>query len=298
VAGFLGILLEEQPDGSIELKQTGLIDRIVKVMGLEESKAKYTPTETGPLRKDENGAPCVEGWSYASVVGMMMYLSSNSRPDIAFAVHQCARFTHCPRKSHEVALKRIARYLHTTRERGMRIKPTNDLRLDLFVDADFAVLWNSEDANDPTCVRSRTGYVVTLGEVPIIWASKLQTEIALSTTESEYIAASTAMRQLLPLRRLVAEVIEPFGIDRTTISDVSMVWEDNTGVIKMCAAEYPNMTPRSKHIAVKYHWFRDHLKLGEIEMKKIDTKEQKADIFTKGLARPEFERKRKFIMGW
>jgi hypothetical protein len=290
--------LEEQSDGSIELKQTGLIDRIVKVMGLDDSKEKYTPADPVPLRKDEFGASCVEGWSYASVVGMMMYLSSNSRPDIAFAVHQCARFTHCPKKSHETALKRVARYLKATRTRGMRIQPTNDLRLDLFVDADFAGLWNSEDANDPVCVRSRTGYVVTLGEVPIIWASKLQTEIALSTTESEYIAASTAMRQLLPLRRLVQEVIEPFGIDRSTVTEVSMVWEDNNGVIKMCEAEYPNMTPRSKHIAVKYHWFREHLVPGEIEMRKIDTKVQRADIFTKGLKRNEFESKRKFIMGW
>jgi hypothetical protein len=139
VAGFLGILLEEQSDGSIELKQTGLIDRIVKVMGLDDSKEKYTPADPVPLRKDEFGASCVEGWSYASVVGMMMYLSSNSRPDIAFAVHQCARFTHCPKKSHETALKRVARYLKATRTRGMRIQPTNDLRLDLFVDADFAL---------------------------------------------------------------------------------------------------------------------------------------------------------------
>jgi hypothetical protein len=180
----------------------------------------------------------------------------------------------------------------------MRITPDTDLKLDLYVDADFAGLWNVEDVHDPTCVKSRTGYIVTLGNVPIIWASKLQTEIALSTTESEYIAASTAMRQLLPLRRLILEVIEPFGIERTTVTNVSMVWEDNNGVLKMVDAEYPNMTPRSKHIAVKYHWFRQHLKPGEIEMKRIDTKEQKADIFMKGLAKKEFEAKRKFIMGW
>jgi hypothetical protein len=229
---------------------------------------------------------------------MMMYLSSNSRPDIAFAVHQAARFTHCPRKSHETALKRIAKYLKYTKNRGMRIQPTEDLRLDLYVDADFAGLWNSEDPHDPTCVKSRTGFVITLGNVPLIWASKLQTEIALSTTESEYIAASTAMRQLLPLRRVVQEMIEPFGIDRSKITTVSMVWEDNNGVLTMCKNDYPNMTPRSKHIAVKYHWFREHLKPGEVEMKRIDTAIQKADIFTKGLARKEFETKRKFIMGW
>ena len=180
----------------------------------------------------------------------------------------------------------------------MRIEPSGDLKLDLYVDADFAGLWNAESPDDPTCVKSRTGYVITLGNVPLIWASKLQTEIALSTTESEYIAASTAMRQLLPIKRVVQEVLEPFGVDRTTVTDVSMVWEDNNAVLTMCEADYPNMTPRSKHIAVKYHWFREHLVPGEIEMKRIDTSVQKADIFTKGLKKDEFERKRKFIMGW
>jgi hypothetical protein len=87
VAGFLGILIEKQKDGSIELKQTGLIDRILKVMGLEDSCTKPTPTEAKPLGKDKDREPCAEPWSYSLVVGMMMYLSSNSRPDIAYAVH-------------------------------------------------------------------------------------------------------------------------------------------------------------------------------------------------------------------
>jgi hypothetical protein len=188
----------------------------------------------------------------------------------------------------------------------MRIDPKTELKLDLWVDADFAGLWNSEDANDSTCVKSRTGYVCTLGDVPIVWASKLQTEIALSTTEAEYIAASTAMRALLPLRRLVQEVIEPFGIERSKITNVSMVWEDNNAVLTMCSNEYPSMTPRSKHIAVKMHWFLDHLVSEEeavakgdgIVMKRVSTDQQKADIFTKGLKPIEFVKKRKFIMGW
>ncbi|GAX10397.1 hypothetical protein FisN_3Lu622 [Fistulifera solaris] len=149
VAGFLGILIERKEDGTLELLQTGLIDRIVATMGLQDSRENQIPASPTTLGKDENGEDCVEAWSYASVVGMMMYLASNSRPDIAFAVHQCARFTHCPKRVHEKALKTIGRYLKATRTRGMIIRPTNDLKLDLFVDADFAGLWNSEDANDP-----------------------------------------------------------------------------------------------------------------------------------------------------
>ena len=109
------------------------------------------------------------------------------------------------------------------------------------------------------------------------------------------------MRQLLPLRRLVEVVLEPFGLERTTTSEISMVWEDNSGVIGMVEGEYPNMTPRSKHIAVKYHWFRRFLKPDtdgtppKIFMKKIDTKNQKADIYTKGLGTTEYKSKRKMM---
>jgi hypothetical protein len=78
VAGFLGILMQKKEDGSIELIQTGLIDRILKVMGLDDSHVKSTPSDVNALGKDDDGEPCSEPWSYASVVGMMMYLASNS----------------------------------------------------------------------------------------------------------------------------------------------------------------------------------------------------------------------------
>lgn len=302
VAGYLGILMKKLDDGTIELLQTGLIDRILKTMGLEDSKPVSTPALKEPLLKDEFGAPCQETWSYASVVGMMMYLGSNSRPEIAFAVHAAARHTHSPKRSHEIALKRIARYLKGTRNKGMIVRPTQNCQLDLFVDADFAGLWNIQEADDPVTLRSRTGFVATLGGNPILWGSKLQTEIALSTTEAEYIAASTAMRAFIPLRRMVHTLLDKFGITIPEDNNISIVWEDNNGVIKMVEAEYPNMTPRSKHIAIKYHWFREHLNTkfdgATVRMQRIDTTDQLADIFTKGIQGEDFNSKRKRLMGW
>lgn len=298
VAGFLGILLLKKDDGTIELLQEGLIDRILTVMGLTDASVKHTPADSTPLGKDVDGASCCENWSYSSVVGMMMYLANNSRPDIAFAVHQCARFTHCPKRSHEAALKRIARYLKGTRSRGMVIQPTDSLRLDLYADADFAGLWNIEDPHDPVCVKSRTGYALTLGHCLVLWGSKLQTEIALRAQESEYIALSTAMRELLPVRELLKEVATSFAIDYDKVSTVSCVWEDNNAALKLANAPFMNMSPRTKHIAVKYHWFRSKLEPGKIEVLRIDTSQQKADIFTKGLKRTEFESKRKMLLGW
>jgi hypothetical protein len=180
----------------------------------------------------------------------------------------------------------------------MIIKPSDDLSLELYVDADFAGLWNAEQPDDPISVKSRTGYIIMIGGAPVIWSSKLQTEIALSTCEAEYIALSTGMRALLPLRDLLHFLGDALQIQRDQITKVCAVWEDNNTALKLANAQFPNMTPRTKHIAVKYHWFKSHIKEGEIEVRPIDTKIQKADIFTKGITRKEFEEKRSMIMGW
>ena len=110
-----------------------------------------------------NGEEAVGNFSYSSVVGMLLYLSGHSRPDIAFAVNCCARYMFCPKKSHELALKRIGRYLKATRDKGLILNPSGDvLKIDNYPDADFAGMYGYEENDDPTCVKSRTGYVITV----------------------------------------------------------------------------------------------------------------------------------------
>ena len=99
----------------------------------------------------------------------------STRPDIAYAVHQCDRFSHNPRRSHEVVLKQIGRYLKGTKAKELIMKPNKTkLSLDLFTDADFAGLFAVEDKGDPISVKSRTCILLNFGEVPIYWSSKLQ----------------------------------------------------------------------------------------------------------------------------
>ena len=136
------------------------------------------------------------------------------------------------------------------------------------------------------------------GNTPVCWVSKLQTEIALSTTEAEYIAMSQGMRDLIPLRTMLQELIASLNLNGNgNATDNSTVFEDNNGAIK--TAESPKLTPRTKHIAVKYHFFKSHIgrKKG-IELSKIDTEEQKADILTKGLSSIKFKQIRKLLCGW
>ena len=121
---------------------------------------------------------------------MMLYLASNTIPDISFAVHQCAIFTHNTKESHETAVKRICWYLQGTTDNGLVFNPSSKLVVDCYTDTDFAGLWGHGDTQDPICARSRTVFVVNLSNCPLLWVSKLQTGIALSTLHSEYVELS------------------------------------------------------------------------------------------------------------
>ena len=81
------------------------------------------------------------------------------------------------------------------------------------MDVDFAGLWNYESDQDPVCVKSRTGFTITLGGCPVIWVSKLQTEIALSTLEAEYIVLSSEIKDLLPVRTVLKEIVKHLKLD-------------------------------------------------------------------------------------
>jgi hypothetical protein len=137
---------------------------------------------------------------------MLTYLTGSVRPDIAIATHQCARFSVESMRSHEQAVMRIGKYFLSTKEKGMIYHPDSDRGIEVFVDADFAGGWNPEDALNADNVYSRTGYVICYTGCPIFWQSKLQTEIALSTAEAEYIALSQALRETIPMTNLMREM--------------------------------------------------------------------------------------------
>ena len=229
---------------------------------------------------------------------MLTYLFSSSRPEIGMAVHQCARFSVDPRLTHERAVMRIGKYLLETRDRGIRFKPDKSKGVECFVDADFAGSWTKEDPGNPANVLSRTGYVIFYYGCPVVYCSKLQTEIALSTAEAEYIALSQATREIIPLMNLLKEIKPYMNLDIKESQMYCTIHEDNTSCITM--AQSQRFTPRTKHISLKYHWFRAHLngpnKL--LNIKHVTTKEQIADILTKPLDEAAFKYLRKKLNGW
>ena len=159
---------------------------------------------------------------------------------------------------------------------------------------------------------SRTGFILCYANCPIIWTSKLQTEIALSTCEAEYIALSTCARSLIPMRTLLSEVSRfkppaahptltksgsPANTPMLCKQHQSIVYEDNTGALEI-ANQDSQYRPRTKHISIKWHRFRDHIANGDMTVHKIDTTLQWADFLTKPLVRVIFERLRRLVMGW
>ena len=183
-----------------------------------------------------------------------------------------------------------------TLKQGLIYSPDKPKGIECYVDADFAGGWSQADADNPENVMPRTGYVIYYAGCPVLWCSKLQTEIALSTAEAEYIALSQAMREVIPLMNFMDELSEVIELHIPKPRIKCKVFEDNRSCIAI--AESLKFTPRTKHIALKYHHFRRFVQDGTIESEAIDTKEQTADIFTKPLSDDLFVYLRKKLCGW
>ena len=301
-AGFLGVQLRRDKDtGHIHMTQEGLIKRIIEALGLDLNltKPKGTPAERQPLIKDENGPPRQDSFNYASVVGMLLYLSGHTRPDLTYSVSQVARFMFTPNHRHEVAIKMIGRYLIGTWDKGMILNPSATLNINAYPDADFAGLYGYENNNDPVCVRSRTGFVITVANCPVLWSSKLQTETAMSTMEAEVIALGKCCKELFPIMDQVAEIVEVVGMTNPDNPTMHVtIHEDNSGALVLATTLPPQFTPRSKYYAIKTVWFREGIIARGIKVVAIETRLQLGDIFTKMPGHATFVFLRKLLLGW
>lgn len=299
---FLGVEIVDRGNGEFEMKQPHLANRIVTALGLKDNSfdchvnGAKTPALTSLLNRDLDGKPRKKDWNYRQLVGMLGYLQQNTRPDIAMAVHQCARFCIDPKLSHEQAITRIGRYLRDTADRGIIYRPDKSKGLELFVDADFAGGWNKNDPRDVDTLYSRAGYVIKYAGCPIYWKSKLMNgELALSTAEAEFMALSLATREVLPLMTMMEEIndVVPLHIDKSNFH--CKVWEDNQSCIAMTRRDH--FTPRTKHIALKYFHFMSHVGK-RLQINYVHTERQEADIFTKPVKDHLFPKLRYMLMGW
>ena len=300
VGDFLGIQVQKQDDGSILLTQPQLIDSIIKDLHLQSSSnGKKTPSvTTNQLHKDTDGPEMMPDFHYRSIIGKLNFLEKSTRPDISVSEHQCTRFSENPRKSHAKAVKRIGRNLLHTRDKSLIIRPHDLWQFDCWVDADFIDNWRKCDAHvDPMTSKSRSGWLLRFAGAPITWASKMQTITAMSTTEAEYIALSTSLREVIPMMGMLQEPREHgLKMDYLPPKVHCTVFEDNSGALEL--ARLPKICPSTKHINQSYHHFREHVERQDVSIQATPTEDQLADILTNPLPEPSFTRHRKAIMGW
>ena len=300
VTDFLGVKVErDEQNGTYTLTQPHLIKSILDDLGLVEgSNPRSVPAMPSKILQQYPDSPTHNAsWHYRGVIGKLNFLEKSSRPDIAYAVHQAARFSHDPREEHTKAVKLIGRYLKVTMDKGIICKP-NGSGVTCYADADFSGNWDPDYAEFETATaRSRSGYVIFHDGCPIIWASRLQTEIALSSTEAEYVSLSQSLREVLPMMGLLNELhTANFPVNNGTPVVTCKVFEDNAGALEM--ARTPKMRPRTKHMNIKYHHFREAVANKQVTLHSVASEDQVADILTKPLSYEAFVKLRYEMLGW
>ena len=233
------------------------------------------------------------------MIGKLNYLEKATRSDISYAVHQCARFVSDPKVEHGETVRWLGRYLKGTCDKGTIMQPIPSKELEVYVDASFCGDWHPDEAAlDRDTARSRHGYIKNYAGCPLLWKSQLQTEIALSSTESEYAGLSYALRDAIPIMQLLKELKRRgFPINAPQARVHCHVFEDNSGALEM--ARIDKYRPRTKHLNVRLlHHFRDYVERKEISIHPIKTDDQPADFLTKPLNADTLARHRLAVLGW
>jgi hypothetical protein len=247
--------------------------------GIADSEKETTPESTETIDKADSEAVALlqraDKKKFQAVTGALMFVMTMCRPDLAHAVNMLSRRMSCPRACDLKAALRALRYLNGTRRLGLLFKYEDEKNEGLIAYAD------SDWANDLVERLSASGYVVLLHGTPISWSSGLQSVVALSSCEAEYVALSECCRELAYLRQLMAFLREP-------VKGPITIYEDNKGAIDL--TNNPVHHKRTKHIDVKYHYIRVEQTSGRVDVTKIHTDDNRADIMTKATSAATFKR--------
>jgi hypothetical protein len=271
---FLGVEVIQNSQG-IFMCQHRYAKEILERFGMENSNAVCSPMVTGTKLSKHDTGNKVDPTQFKQIIGSLMYLTA-TRPDLMFAVNMIARFMEHPVESHMMAAKRILRYIKGTLELGILYKKGEQADLIAYSDSDYG-----GDIDDR---KSTSGYVFMLGSGAVAWSSRKQPIVTLSTTEAEFIAAAHCVCQGIWLKR----ILDNIGLKQKQCLTVLC---DNSSTIKL--SKNPVMHGRSKHIDIRFHFLRNLSSEGSIELVHCASKDQLADVMTKALNLPLFEKFRK-----
>ena len=273
---FLGLEVRQEETG-IFVSQEAYAKEILKKYKMAHCNPVSTPMEPGLKLSKFDGGERVDASKYRSLVGSLRYLTC-TRPDISLSVGIVSRFMEEPVYSHWKALKRILRYIQGTVSLGLFYSNMEDYKLIGYSDSDWC-----GDLDDR---KSTSGYVFFMGNTAFAWLSKKQPIVTLLTCEAKYVAASWCVCHAIWLRNLLGE-LEQQQLGATEIR------VDNKSAIEL--AKNPVNHERSKHIDIRFHFIRDHVKEGSVKLVHVASRDQVADIFTKPLPMVLFDNYKKLI---
>ncbi|GJY94588.1 putative ribonuclease H-like domain-containing protein [Tanacetum coccineum] len=267
---FIKKIKVTQKDDGIFISQDKYVEEILKKFGFSTVKTASTPMETSkPLLKDAE-AEDVDVHLYRSMIGSLMYLTA-SRPDIMFVVCACARFQVTPKGSHLHAVKRIFRYLKGQPKLGLWYPKDSPFDLEAYNNSDYAGASLDRKSTIGGCqfLRSRL----------ISWQCKKQTIVATSTIEVEYVAAASCCGQVLWIQNQMLD----YGYNFMN----TKIFIDNESTI--CIVKNPVFHSKTKHIEIRHHFIRDSNEKKLIQMIKIHTYHNVADLLTKAFNVGKFQ---------
>lgn len=266
---FLGLEVSQGKAGIFFSQQKYVNDLLTK-FNMKDCNSVTTPMITNHKYCLDDGEEKVDSQLYRSLVGSLLYLT-NSRPDILQATSLLSRFMQSPSKVHFGAAKRVLRYLKGTSSYGLFYSSSDNFKLYGFSDSDWA---GSLDDR-----RSTTGYLFLLGSSAISWSSRKQPSTALSSSEAEYMAVTSATCQAIWLRRILQDM-------KFEQKEATVIYCDNQSTISM--AKNPVHHQRTRHIDIRHHFIREQVAEGSIQLEFCNSREQVADLFTKALPLEKF----------
>ncbi|CAB1119976.1 unnamed protein product [Ectocarpus sp. CCAP 1310/34] len=266
--------------GTITLSQQTYATNMVAKFGV--TRNKETPMAVGvKLEEFDACEPDVEE-PFRSLVGHLMWLANQTRPDILNAVRAVARYSYAPKSVHWKAALHIVMYIRCTSAYGITFQrgTAGGVSLEVYVDSDYA--------SKATDRRSVSGGVVMCAGSCVSFFSRTQKSVTLSSTEAEYAAMADGMKEAIFLRYLWSFIFPDGDVGCTVIK------EDNVGALHL--ANNPATTPNSKHIDVRHHFIRERVDRGEFKVVYVPSHLQHADFLTKPLPKEAFSVHRNFVM--
>lgn len=275
VSEYLGINIQQNlNDGTTIINQTAYLKSVLEKFGMSSCKPANIPLDVNfnfeLLKQDHSESQEIET-KCRRLIGSLMYAVLGSRPDLCTSVSLLSRYQHCASTLLYKMLLQVLRYVKATINLSLVFKRDVATEcLEGFVDADWG--------GDPMDRKSTTGYIFKVFGFPVLWGSKKQQSVAISSCESEYLAMSMAITEACWLRKLL--------LDFQFVLNSCVLYEDNQSAIQV--ALYPENSRRLKHISIKHHFIKEKIDEGIVKLVYIPTNEQLADLFTKPLGKQLF----------